>query len=968
LFYFCIALTYLKWSLRFRMKRILSLIVALGLGSSIISAQPILIQTVEKNSSNAKELVIPYKKYELNNGLTVIIHEDHSDPIVHVDVTYHVGSSREELGKSGFAHFFEHMMFQGSKHVGDEQHFKIISGAGGTMNGTTNRDRTNYFETIPKNYLETALWLESDRMGFLLDSVTQKKFEVQRATVKNEKGQNYENRPYGMAGEIAGRNFYPFAHPYSWTTIGYVDDLNRANVDDLKRFFTRWYGPNNAVLTIGGDVNTEEVIKMVDKYFGVFTKCPPVNKMTVAPFTLDQDRYVSYEDNVKLPMLRVMFNTVANFSEDEAPLDILSEIIGSGKSSILYQDFVKTGKLQSASASHACSELGGDFDITILGKPNFKLSEAEKMVRQTIDNFLTKTVTEKDIQKAIAGHTSGATYGLESVSGKVSQLASYQTFTGDANYINKDIKRYEKVTKADIIRVYEKYLKNKKALYLSVVPKGGKELLAAADNYQPNFDSSKVMNKNEVSAPWHPTEYVEKFDRFKQPIVGESPVVKIPKIIELNSKSGIKGSLIENHEVPTIGLLYKIPSLATLSQPKGKEGVASILNAMLNEASQKRSAEAISDELDLLSSFVTFNLGETGLNITIQSLTKNFKRTMEIAAERLFSPKFDEADFNRIKNQSIVSLSTQKTQATTIANAGFRKLLYSTENPLGRNATEASLTSITLADVKDYYESLLIKNGSFFAASGDISANEITEDMKVMESFPSFSNNKIKVVEPTQVNAIQTPKIEKTKIYLIHKEKAPQSEIRIGYVAMPYDAYQDFFKSTLMNYILGGAFNSRINLNLRENKGYTYGARSGFSGTKCKGIFQAAAGVKAEFTAASVKEFMFELKRYADSGITDDELAYTKKAILEREALNYESNLQKSSYVFSLMNYSLSQDFSKRQAEITKGITNKEINKLAKEYIPYNNMIIVVVGDKNSNMEPLKALGYEVIEYTENLF
>ena len=968
MFYFCIALTYLKWSLRFRMKRILSLIVALGLGSSIISAQPVLIQTVEKNSSNAKELVIPYKKYELNNGLTVIIHEDHSDPIVHVDVTYHVGSAREELGKSGFAHFFEHMMFQGSKHVGDEQHFKIISGAGGTMNGTTNRDRTNYFETIPKNYLETALWLESDRMGFLLDSVTQKKFEVQRATVKNEKGQRYENRPYGMAGEIAGRNFYPFAHPYSWTTIGYIDDLNRASVDDLKRFFTRWYGPNNAVITVGGDVNTEEVIKMVDKYFGIFTKCPPVNKMTVAPFNLDKDRYVSYEDNVKLPMLRVMYNTVPFFSEDEPALDILSELMGSGKSSFLYQDFVKTGKVQSASANHSCSELGGDFDITILGKPNFKLSEAEKMVRQTIDNFLTRTITEKDIQKVIAGHTSGATYGLETVSGKVSQLAAYHSFTGDANYINKDIKRYEKVTKADIIRVYEKYLKNKKALFLSVVPKGGKELLTAADNYQPNFDSSKVMNKNEVSAPWAPTEYIENFNRFKQPIAGESPVVKIPKINQLTSKTGIKGSLIVNNEVPTIGLVYKIPSLASISQPKGKEGVASILNALLSEASQKRSAEAISDELDLLSSNVSFNIGESGLNLTVQSLTKNFKRTLEIAAERLFSPKLDEADFNRIKNQSIVSLSSQKTQATTIADAGFGKLLYSTENPLGRNATETSLSSITLADVKDYYQSLLNNKGSFFVASGDLNSNELLQDFTALESFPSFNNKNIKELESSQVNGIKIPSVEKTKIYLIHKEKAPQSEIRIGYVAMPYDAYQDFFKSTLMNYPLGGAFNSRINLNLRENKGYTYGARSSFSGSKFKGLYQAAAGVKAEFTAASVKEFMYEIKRYADQGITEEELMFTKKSILEREALNYESNLQKTNYLFRLKNYSLGEDYSKRQADIIKEISAKEINKLAKEYLPYNNMIIVVVGDKNSNMEPLKALGYEVIEYTENLF
>jgi Predicted Zn-dependent peptidases len=231
---------------------------------------------IEKVEQKGEELVIPYSKYVLPNGLTVIVHEDHSDPIVHVDVTYHVGSAREEIGKSGFAHFFEHMMFQGSDNVADEAHFKIITEAGGTLNGTTNRDRTNYFETVPKNQLEKMLWLEADRMGFFLDAVTQKKFEVQRATVKNERGQNYDNRPYGLVSETASKYLYPYGHPYSWLTIGYVEDLNRVNANDLKNFFLRWYGPNNATLTVGGDVNTQEVLKLAEKYFGSIPRGPEV--------------------------------------------------------------------------------------------------------------------------------------------------------------------------------------------------------------------------------------------------------------------------------------------------------------------------------------------------------------------------------------------------------------------------------------------------------------------------------------------------------------------------------------------------------------------------------------------------------------------------------------------------------------------------------------------------------------------
>src|SRR3954462_5387582 len=276
--------------------------VATVLGITSLVAQPTLIEKVEAQPG---KLVIPYERWKLPNGLTILLHEDHSDPVINVMVTYKVGSNRESIGKSGFAHFFEHMMFQGSKNVGDEQHFKIITEAGGTLNGTTNTDRTNYFETVPSNQLEKMLWLEADRMGFLLDSVTQRKFEVQRATVKNERGQRYDNAPYGVVGEKIGEALYPQGHPYSWTTIGYIEDLDRVDVNDLKRFYMRWYGANNAVLTVAGDVKTEDVLVLAQKYFGSIARGPEVKPQKIAPVKLPANRYISYEDNVKFPMLNM---------------------------------------------------------------------------------------------------------------------------------------------------------------------------------------------------------------------------------------------------------------------------------------------------------------------------------------------------------------------------------------------------------------------------------------------------------------------------------------------------------------------------------------------------------------------------------------------------------------------------------------------------------------------------------------
>lgn len=321
---------------------------------------------VEKVTKKGNEVVIPYERYVLPNGLTLIVHEDHSDPLVHVDVTYHVGSAREEIGKSGFAHFFEHMMFQGSDNVEDEQHFKIITEAGGTLNGTTNRDRTNYFETVPSNQLEKMLWLEADRMGFLLDAVTQQKFEIQRATVKNERGQRYDNVPYGLVGEVTAKNFYPYGHPYSWLTIGYIEDLNRVDVNDLKNFFLRWYGPNNAVLTVGGDVNPKEVVKLVEKYFGSIPKGPEVKPVKLPLPVIEKDRYVSMLDNyAKAPRLQMVFATTPSYSKDEPALDCLAEILGQGKNSILYKNLVKTQKAVNATVYNGTSELAGEFTFIV---------------------------------------------------------------------------------------------------------------------------------------------------------------------------------------------------------------------------------------------------------------------------------------------------------------------------------------------------------------------------------------------------------------------------------------------------------------------------------------------------------------------------------------------------------------------------------------------------------------------------
>ncbi|MDB5205021.1 MAG: peptidase, partial [Flavisolibacter sp.] len=376
---------------------------------------------VEKVTKKGSELIIPYEKYLLPNGLTVIVHEDHSDPVVHVDVTYHVGSGREQIGKSGFAHFFEHMMFMGSDNAPEKLHDNITVGSGGSNNGSTNRDRTNYYETVPKNALEPILWLEADRMGFLVDAVTQKKFEVQRATVKNERGQSYDNAPYGLASETISKNLYPYGHPYSWMTIGYLEDLDRSDVNDLKNFFLRWYGPNNATLTIGGDVYAAQVMKLVEKYFGAIPKGPDVKPAVVAPVQLTANRYASYVDNyAKSPMLTVAYPTVPDYHKDMAALECLAQILGQGKTSILYQNMVKPQLALQASAFSSLSELAGEFSFRIMPMQGKSLAEMEALLHASLDSFEKRGATEEDVAKFKGQIESGFISGLQSVDGKVS--------------------------------------------------------------------------------------------------------------------------------------------------------------------------------------------------------------------------------------------------------------------------------------------------------------------------------------------------------------------------------------------------------------------------------------------------------------------------------------------------------------------------------------------------------------------
>jgi zinc protease len=437
-------------------------------------------------AASAQALRVPTDTFTLKNGLKVVVHEDHSAPLVAVNVWYHVGSGRENQGRSGFAHLFEHMLFQGSQNVGDDQHFKLIQEAGGTLNGSTNADRTNYYEALPSNQLELALWLEADRMGWLLPAMTQQKLDNQRDVVKNERRQRYENAPYGMGFIRLGEMLYPESHPYHWPTIGYMEDLTAASLDDVKEFFRRWYGPNNASLVVAGDVKPADVRRLAEKYFGAVQTGPAVAKPEPMPVRLAETKREVLEDQVTLPQLTLAWPSVERWAADDAALDLLAQILGQGKTSRLYKRLVyDEQRAQSVSAFHNSRELAGALQVSAMPREGHDLRQMEAAVKEEIERLATDGPTADELAQAKTSTEASFTYGLQTLLGKADQLNAYLTYNGRPEMFDEDLARYRAVTADDVRRVARTYLVQKPHVALSVVPKGRKDLAAMPQEVTP---------------------------------------------------------------------------------------------------------------------------------------------------------------------------------------------------------------------------------------------------------------------------------------------------------------------------------------------------------------------------------------------------------------------------------------------------------------------------------------------------
>jgi zinc protease len=932
-----------------------------------LEAQATLIEKVDPKPGT---LTIPYSKYVLSNGLTLIVSEDHSDPVAHINVTYAVGSARETPGKSGFAHFFEHMLFQGSKHVADEEHFKLIKEYGGDVNGNTTRDRTVYIETFPSNFTETALWMEADRMGFFLEGFTQAKFENQRATVKNEKDERYD-APYGFLMEVKDQELYPSDHPYSWSTIGFVDDLDRADSSDLHNFFLRWYGPNNACIIVTGDVNTDEVVAWTQKYFGGIPAGKPVKKKRIKPVTLSEDKVKTVQDpNAGLPISYITYVGVPAYHEDEAALDMLTYLMGSTQSSPLYKSFINDEwALQVSASNNPLStinhELAGEISFTLVGYPWSDMFKLRDQLKGVIDSFEWKNFTDNDLERAKKNILSSYSNGFELASSKANYISQYwyldlKNKDNQMYNLTDDIARYQNVSRDDIMRVYRKYIKGKYSSAINVqpyrVPKGEKAEKYQSFNPNANYEGSAAMELEYQGLVKRVVK--DNFERSVRPQPKEAKPVTVPTIIENKLSNGI----------PLLGTTFNESSrvlfMMTLEGGRlvenGKDipwGTTQLLGMSLDQGTKSKTAEQVENALEGLGASVSFSASNTGLNIFVSCEKENLNAALDILKEMMFEPRWDEKEFKKGRKRLIESAKSNLNSRSVGLGNVWNRLRYN-ESPLGKYVGSDEYSKVEISHLKSYYDKYFHPGLAKAIIVGPMSESEMVASMKFLETWKSSDGTPV-IQKPNVADPMAT-----SQIFGVEYIDADQSDIIVGFRSLPYDYDGDFYKSNIMNFALGGNFNSRLNLKIREEKGWTYGIRGGYSASykDLPGYYTVSAGVKANATDSAINEIIWMLRDFKENGLTDEEFEFTKKALLSSEALDYESLNQKAGFISNIVSRNLPKDYPQKQTQILKNISKDELNALAKKNIDLDRLMVVVSGDMLLLKKRLNKLGLGEIQ------
>jgi zinc protease len=910
-----------------------------------------------ETKDSTPEFKVDFEKFTLDNGLQVILHVDRSDPVAAVALTAHVGSAREKEGRTGFAHLFEHLLFLESENLGKgglDQMSARIGGSG--ANGSTSRDRTNYFQTVPKDALEKMIWAEADKLGFFINTVTEPVLAKEKQVVKNEKRQRVDNQPYGHNFAVINSNLYPEGHPYSWEVIGSLEDLQNATLEDVKEFFRRWYVPNNVTLTIAGDIDVEQTKAWVKKYFDEIPRGEDIPKLEKQPVNLKSTKRLFYEDNfARAPRLTMAWPGVPEYHKDSYALSVLTNYLSNGKKAPLNKVLIDGEKLtDNVSFYQYNSELAGQLILSVTAFDQTDLNTVASAIKDGLKDFELNGISEKDLNRIKAGQETDFYQGLSSVLGKGFQLAQYEIFAGDPGFINQDVKNILAVTAEDVMLVYNKYMKDKNFVATSFVPKGQKNLVL--DNSQlAEIKEEKIIEGAEetfdasIAATYEKTP--SSFDRSVEPPYGLSPELNIPQVWKKELKSGIKVYGIENSEVPLVQFEMQITGGLLLEQ-KDKVGVSNLLAQLMTKGTKNKTPEELENAIESIGASIDAYATEDNITISGTTLSKHFEKTMDLVTEILLEPRWDETEFALLKQSTISNIQRSKANPNSIASDEFSKLLYSEKNILAYNnrGTEASVNSIDLIDLKEYYNKNLSPQLTNFHVVGAILEQDVVKALGKINS-----NWEAKDISIPELPMPLYP--EKSTVYFYNVPGAKQSVIRFGYPSLKA-THKDYYLASVMNYRLGGGgFASQLTQELREAKGYTYGIRSRFSGSEYIGEFAISSGIRTNVTYEASSLIKQILEDYGKN-YSEDDLEVTKGFTIKSTARAFETLSAKLNMLSNISNYGYTDDYAKQQEDLVKSLTVEDIKALVERYIKPNQMIYLIVGDAETQLDKLEALGF----------
>jgi zinc protease len=882
----------------------------------------------------AHSIDIPFQSFTLSNGLTVIVHEDHKAPIVALNVWYHVGSKNEKQGKTGFAHLFEHLMFGGSENL-KGQYIEAMERVGATdLNGTTNEDRTNYFENVPVAALDYALFAESDRMGHFYNTISQEILDLQRGVVQNEKRQG-ENQPYAIAEDLIVRATYPSHHPYAHTVIGSMEDLDGASLDDVKEWFKTYYGPSNAVLVIAGDITFDVAKEKVTRYFGHIPPGPPVAHEEVWIEPMRGEHRETAQDRVPLPRIYKVWN-IPQFGSPEATyLNLVSSILTSGKSSRLYKRLVFDDQIAASVASYVdAREIGGQFVIVATAKPGHTNQELERAIDEELRRFLQDGPTQVELDRARTQSLAGFIRGIERIGGfggKSDILARCQTFLGRADAYKEMLARVESATTEELKAVANRWLSD--GVYVL--------------NIEPY---PALRAEAEPAAP-----------RDTIPALAQSPDPAFPKLQRATLSNGLKVILAERHEIPVVNFWLQVEA-GYAADRFGKAGTAKLMGSLLASGTKKRDALQISDEIQMLGAQLSAGSSLDFSTVYLSALRTRLDESLELFSDVILNPSFPEVDFRRQQSLQSAGIETEKATPVQMALRVLPPLLYGPGHayslPLTGSGTVESVSAITRDDVEEFHRIWFKANNATLIVVGDTTLAEMQPKLERL-----FQNWEQGTVPSIKVAPVEGP--QQAAFYIIDKPEAQQSVILGGSIAPPANTPEEVAFEAVNN-TYGGAFSSRLNMNLREEKHWTYGARSLLYGAKGQRPYLAVTSVQSDKTGDTLAEMLREMQELTGTNpITDAELNKVKDQTILELAGSRETMNAVGSAISDIVEFDLPEDYWETYPGRVKELTTDRAREAARILIQPSRFVWVIVGDRRIVEPQILALNAGSIKHID---